>query len=209
MAHVREAGGRGDVAEAPVPIILEHHIATANRGHVQVGVAIVVDVRERRGHADLARHRDSGLSGDVLKPAAPEILPELIAADLADEVNVEESIPVDVRYRDAVSVVVVSRLVRLSGIVDYPMFECNPAGRESIDELEIVKSRHAGHGLGLLVCQPTKPRHLAHVVWNVTDGCGGGSGLTRGRSRACLCARKECRARGASDYEYKEDRHPS
>ena len=51
------------------------------------------------------------------KLAAAEVPPQLIAADLADEVDVEQAVAVDVRDRDAVAVVVVRRLVGLAGVV--------------------------------------------------------------------------------------------
>ena len=58
-------------------------------------------------HADARRRRD------VLEPAAAQVPPELVAADLADEVDVRQAVAIDVGDRDAVAMVVVRRLVLL------------------------------------------------------------------------------------------------
>ena len=77
--------------------------------------------------ADPAGHRDAGLRGDVLELAAAEVLPELVAADLVDEVDVGQAVAVDVRHRDAVAVIVVDRLVVLPGVVDDVVHEGDAA----------------------------------------------------------------------------------
>ena len=53
-----------------------------------------------------------------LKRAAAEVLPQLVAADLVDEVDVVQPVAVDVRDGDAVTVIVVDRLVMLAGVFD-------------------------------------------------------------------------------------------
>ena len=111
----------------PLAVVLEQHVAAADRRDVQVGVAVVVDVGKRGGDADLARHRDAGRRRDVLKLAAAGVLPQLVAADLVDEVDVGQAVAVDVRDRDAVAVVVVRRLVGLAGVVDDAVLEGDAA----------------------------------------------------------------------------------
>ena len=53
-----------------VAVVLEQHVAFADRGDEEVLVAVVVDVGERRGDADPVGQRDAGLLRDVRKPAA-------------------------------------------------------------------------------------------------------------------------------------------
>ena len=118
----------------PVAVVLEQHVAAADGRDVQIRIAIVVDVGERGRHADLARHADAGRCRDVLEPAAAEIPPELVAADLVDEVDVESAVAVDVGDRDAVAVIVVRGLVGLPGVVDDAMPEGDAAlGERSVN----------------------------------------------------------------------------
>ena len=65
---------------------------------------------------DLVRHRHAGRRRDVLEPAAAGVPPELVAADLVDEIDVGEAVAVDVGDGQAVAVIVVRRLVGLAGV---------------------------------------------------------------------------------------------
>ena len=141
---VAEARRRGDVTEAALAVVLEEHVAGPDRRDVQIRIAVVVDVGKRGRHADLARHRDTGRGGDVLEPAAADILPELVAAHLVDEVDVGEAVAIDVRNRQAVAMIVVRRLVRLAGVVDDPVLERDAALGQPVGELKIVERREAG-----------------------------------------------------------------
>jgi hypothetical protein len=69
---------------------------------------------ERRRHADLAGDGHAGHRRDVLEAAAAEIPPELIAAHLADEVDVGTAVTVDIRDGDPGAVIVMGRLVGLA-----------------------------------------------------------------------------------------------
>ena len=69
---------------------------------------------------------------------SPEVLPELVAAELVDEVDVGQAVAVHVRDRDAVAVVVVDRLVVLAGVVDDPVDERDAALRDAVGEVEVV-----------------------------------------------------------------------
>jgi len=146
-----------DVAEVSVPVVLEEHVAAAHRRDVQIRMAVVVDVGKRRGYGDLARDPDAGGLRDVLEPAAAEIPPQLIAADLTREIHVEEAVAVDVRDRDAVPVIVVDGLVRLARVGDDVVLERDAALGEAIGELEIVENRGGARGFGLLVREPLEP----------------------------------------------------
>ncbi len=71
MADVAKSGLRGDVFELAATQVVKQVIAVAHRGDVEIGFAVIVDIDERRGYADLLAETDTGLFGDVLKPAAP------------------------------------------------------------------------------------------------------------------------------------------
>ena len=139
MTGVAEPGGRGDVAEPPLAVVLEQYVAAAHGRHVEVRVAVIVDVGERGGDADLSRQRHARLGSDVLESAAAGIPPELVAADLVDEVDVRQPISIDIRYRQAVAMVVVRGLVRLARVVNDSMRERDAAVGAPIGELEIVE----------------------------------------------------------------------
>ena len=161
-------------------VVLEQHVAAADGRDVEVGVAVVVDVGKRRGHADLVRHRHAGRGGDVLELAAAGVLPELIAADLVDEVDVGEAVAVDVGDREAVAVIVVRRLVGLSGVVDDAVLEGDAALGEPVRELEVVKRGDALNGLDLRVPKLCEPRRVLQIVRDEAD---------RGVARRELCGR--------------------
>src|SRR6476646_3020503 len=103
MAHVVEARRGGDVSETAVAVVLEQHVAAAHRRDEQVGVPVVVDVRERGGDADFPGDTHYGGRRDGLKLPASETFPQLIAAHLVDEVEVNHTVPIDVRNREPVS----------------------------------------------------------------------------------------------------------
>ena len=57
----------------------------------------------------------------------PTIPPELVAADLVDEIDVVEAVAVHVGNRQAVAVIVVGRLVGLAGVGDDAVLEGDAA----------------------------------------------------------------------------------
>ena len=83
--------------------------------------------------------RDARFLRDVPELAAAEVLPELVAAELVHEVDVVEAVAVDVRDGDAVSVVVVHRLVDSARIVDDVVHERDAALLHAVGELEMVE----------------------------------------------------------------------
>ena len=143
VADVIDASRLRDVGEPAVPVVLEQDVAAAYRRDEQVLVAVVVDVREGRGHADAVGERDAGVLRDVRKPAAAEILPELVAADLIGEVDVRQAVAVHVGDGDAVAVVVVHRLVRDGRVVHDAVDERDAAFLDAVGELEIVNDLEA------------------------------------------------------------------
>ena len=169
VPDVAEARGRGDVAETPLSVVLKEHVAAANGRDVEVRVPVVVDVGKRSGHADLARHRHSGRGRDVLELAAAGILPEAVGSDLVDEVDVLSAVAVDIGNRQAVAVVVVRRLVRLAGVVDDAVPECDTAFGDAVGELEIVEGRDGSRRLDLLVAKLQEPRRILQVRRHEAD----------------------------------------
>ena len=106
-------------------------------------------------------------AGDVLEPAAAGVSPELVAADLVDEIDVGTSVAVDVGDRQAVAVIVVSGLVGLARVVHDAMAERDAAGGQPIGELEIMECRDAGHGLDLRITQLLQPGSFLQIVGHV------------------------------------------
>ena len=153
----------------PLAVVLEEHVAAAGRGHVEVLVAVVVDIGEGGRDADLARDRHAGRRGDVLEAAAAEIPPQLVAAHLADEVDVGAAVAVDVGNRDPGAVIVVRRLVGLAGVVHDAGLEIDAAFDQAIGELEVVEGGERGRGLDLGGRLLLEPLSVLEISWDVTD----------------------------------------
>ena len=111
-----DAGRLGNVPETAAAVVLEQHVAFADRGDEEILVAVVVDVRERGGDADSARQADARFRGDVPEPAAAGVLVKPAAADLVDEIEIDQAVAVHVGRGEAGSVVVVDRLVVDRGV---------------------------------------------------------------------------------------------
>ena len=70
---------------------------------------------------------DAGVPGDVPEPAAAQVLPELVAAHLVDEIEVGAPVAVHVGGREAGAVVVVDGPVVLPHVVHGAVDEGDPA----------------------------------------------------------------------------------
>ena len=153
----------------PLAVVLEEHVAAADRRDVEIRVAVVVDVGERGRDADLGRHAHAGRGRDVLEPAAAEIPPELVPADLVHEIDVGASVAVDVRHREAVAVVVVHRLVGLAGVVDDAVLEGDAAFGEAVGELKVVERGESGRRPRLRGGESLEPRRVLEIGRDVAD----------------------------------------
>ena len=111
VPYVVEPRPAGDIPEQTAAVVLEQQVAAAHGGNVEVAVAVVVGVRERRRHADAVGHGQPRTFRPVLEAAIPEVAPELVAAQLGGEVDVGQAVAVDIGHRDAVAVIVVHGLV--------------------------------------------------------------------------------------------------
>ena len=158
VPDVPDARLRGDVAELPAAEVFEQPVAVAHRGDEEVGVAVVIDVRERAPDRDRVRHTEARLVGDVREPAAAQVLPQLVAAELGDEVEVGEPVAIDVGRTQSRPVVVVDLLVELSGVVDDPVLESDAARLPPIREPEVVKRLRLCGQLGFLPGALEQPR---------------------------------------------------
>ncbi len=139
VADVAQARLRGDVLELALAVVLVEDVALAHGGDVEVGVAVVVHVGEGAGDADAVGHRHAGLAGDVLELAAAQVLPQLVVAELGEEVEVEQAVAVHVGHQQAVAVVVVDRLVGLAGVVDDLVLEGDAALGLAVGVAEVVE----------------------------------------------------------------------
>ena len=133
-------------------------------------------------------------------PAAG-VSPELVAADLIDEVDVRQPVSVDVRDRQAVAVIVVRRLVRDGGVVDDPVPERDTALGPPVLEPEVVERGEARGGLDLLLAALLEPRRVLQPVGHDKDrlrllGLRGRCGGRLRAQRIVNCRREHARACG-------------
>ena len=135
-----------DVLEAPVAVVLEQHVAAAYGGDEQILIAVVVDVGERSRDADRSASPTPASAVMSLNRPPPRFFQSCVAADLVDEVDVEQPVAVDVRHGDAVAVVVVDRLVVLAGVVDDVVDEGDAAFAGPVGELEVVEDSELVRG---------------------------------------------------------------
>ncbi len=170
MPHVANASGRRDVAESAVAVVFKELIAGADGGDVEIRVTIVIDVGKRGRHTDLACHRDAGGCRDVLESTAADVLPKLVAANLADKVDVRQTISIDIRDRHAIAMIVVSRFVGLAGVVDDAVPERDAAPGQLVCELKVVKRADTGSRLDLRVPEPLQPRRIPEIGGDEPDG---------------------------------------
>ncbi len=187
MAGVPGAGGCRDVAEMSSPIVLEEHVAAADGRHVEVWVTVVIDVGKRRGRADAALDRHACRRRDVFKAPAPEVSPQLIAARLTEEIDVQQTVAVYVGDGDAIPMVVVRRLVGTPRVVHDAVLERDAAGAQSIGELKIMEGRHGLERLDLVgaqLLQNLQPLRISEVVWYEADTLAVAAGTTRDLPRS-------------------------
>ncbi len=184
VADIVDARLLGDVLEVPLAVVHEEVVPLADGGDEEVRMTVVVDVGEGGGDADLVLEPHPGLRGDIAELAVAEVLPELVLAELGDEVDVEETVAVHVRHRQTVAVVVVDRLVEAGAVVRALAAEGDAALRQAIGELEVVEDADLLGGGELRGLAHGQSRHPLVVIGVVVDvGAGGRVGLVRGLAR--------------------------
>ena len=97
-----DSGPRSDVVEATVAAIREQPDGfTVHATNDQVEIFVAVEIREQRPAADAPRHRDTRLVPDLFEaPVAPVPEEEIRAQTAADDVQIDETIAVDVSARN-------------------------------------------------------------------------------------------------------------
>src|ERR1700722_15208425 len=139
MGDEVNAGFFADVLEMAVPIVLEQNVTTANGGYEEILVSVIVYVGESGRDADPVSQADPGFLGDVPELAGAQVLPQLTASDLIDEVDIVEAVAVDVSHSGAVSVVVVNGHVIPGRFLDCVLDESDSAFLYFVSELELIK----------------------------------------------------------------------
>ena len=164
--------------ESAAAIVDEQAVATSHGRHEEVGIPVVVGVRERRADADLARGPDARQPGDVVELAVAEISPELVATQLIHEVNIQASVSIDVGDGEPVAVVVVHQFVRFARVVGDTVHEGDAALEQAILEPEIVDNLEAAPRAELRLLPLTHPRRVEDLlgVGNRREGPGGRQG---------------------------------
>ncbi len=184
MGDEAEAGFLGDVGEMAVAVVVEQDIAAAHGGDEEVRETVVINVRKSSADADPAGQADAGFLGDVLEFSTAEILPELVAADLVDEINVVEAVAINVSNGDAGAVVVVIGAHVAGNVVHGVVDESNAALFEFVGEVKLVEDFELFFG-GELGLFSGSECFCADVLIRVAEvGLGGGlaSGLAAGLS---------------------------
>ena len=128
-----------------------------DRSDEQIGIAVVVDVGERAPDRDLVGHGQPGAGGDVLEATIAQVLPQLAGTELGHEIEIGETVAVDVRGAQSAAVVVVRELVALAGVVDDPILERDAARLPLIREAEVVQHRRTRRQLGFLASSLGQP----------------------------------------------------
>src|SRR3982751_2316787 len=167
MSGVSHPGRLGDVAEATAANVLKEMIAVAHCRYEQIGIAVVVDVSERAADRDRVRHLQPGRFCDVSEPATALILPQLVGAELRDEVQIGQSVAIDVGRANTGAVIVVDELVSLARIVDHPVLEVDSALAHTISEPKVVQDSGRRRQLLLLGgpgLYPRRERRSRHAI---------------------------------------------
>ena len=100
-----------DVSKLAISKVVEEVISVSYGGHEQIRLSIIIDIGKGGRCTDLPAQAHSRLLGNILKPAATQIPPKLITTKLVHEINVVESVAVDVGHSDAIAVVIMIGLV--------------------------------------------------------------------------------------------------
>ena len=166
MARVAEAELVGGVGESPFAVVAEQRVAAAHRGDEQIGVAVVVEIGKGGGNADAVAEGDTGVSGDIAEASAALVLPQLVATELSQEVDVVATVAVDVGDRKTVGVIVVHRLHRPSVVLGDLMDEADAALADPIGEAEVVLDIDLVTAAQLQVAANLERAHADVVGWH-------------------------------------------
>src|SRR4029453_15656724 len=135
VADMGDATRLRDVREMALSVVFEEDVSLADGADEQVLIAVVVDVGEGGRDPAPAGQGDTGLSRDIHKSAAADVLPKLVAATLIHKIDIGQSVAVHISRSDAAAVVVMNQLVVEARIVDDVMGEGDAACLQAIYEL--------------------------------------------------------------------------
>ena len=150
VPDVPHARRRGDVAEPAAAHVLEQAVAVAHRRDEQIGIPVVVDVGKGAPDGDRVVHAEPRLVGDVLEPAAAQVAPQLVGAELGGEVQVRPPVAVHVGGAQARPVIVMDLLIGLPRIVDDAVLERDAARLALVRESKVVRRGRLGGQCRLL-----------------------------------------------------------
>ena len=148
MSLIVEAGVFGNIFECAGTVVFKEDIAPAQDGHVEVWIAVVVDIGERGRYPNRFGRHTRPL-GNILKFAASQISPQFVVANLGDEIDIVEAIPIHVGNGYPIAVVVVIRPVVLARIGSDPVAEADSTVFELVGEGKVAKYIELGLKLSL------------------------------------------------------------
>ena len=93
-----------------------------------VGEADIVDISERRGHADTVTDEEACTFSNVLEFSTSQVAPEFVAANLIDKVDVEFVVVIHIRHNDAGAEIIVDSFESLARLIDDLVHEPDTAG---------------------------------------------------------------------------------
>ena len=157
MADVIQPRFLRDVLKSSTAEILEENISHAYGGHEQVRFAVIIDVGEGGGDADTLFQADACAGGNIFKGPIATVAPELIAADLADEIKVQPTIAIDIRHGQARAVIVMDRFPVFAGVINGPIFERDLAFRDPVGKLKVVEGGQRLRGFDLFLLPVGQP----------------------------------------------------
>ena len=134
------------VRERPVAVVDVEHVVAVHReevdaGDVDVHPAVPVDVRHRDSGLPAVGIGDAGPRGDIFEPIVPLVQIEAVGPHVRREIQVRQTVVVDVAHGYAAAVVEVHVVEDVErGVVGQPVRErdTGPLGRQELEELGLA-----------------------------------------------------------------------
>lgn len=139
MRHQAKARFFSNVFKVAVAVVFEEDIPLIDGGNEEVFVTRIVDIGKGGTDADAIFQADASLSGNILELSVAQISPKFVSADLVHEVDVVQSVPVNVCHGETRAVIVVDLHVLLGGVGHDSMNEANTAVLQVIFKMESTK----------------------------------------------------------------------
>src|SRR5688572_4580189 len=94
------------VLKATVAHILKENVTRAHGSDEQVWLPVIIDIRERGRNTDPVLEPNAGQSCNILEFALAQIPPKPVPAKLADEIEIEAVVSIDIGDRDSRPVII-------------------------------------------------------------------------------------------------------